>query len=224
MVEYSTIIPAYNAASTIAETLHSVRGQTARCTDIIMVDDGSNDCTTELVRKAYPDVRLIRQSNSGPGAATNAGLAAARFDFIAFLDADDLWVPTKIARQIAVLIDAPAACMTFAQMRQFQHEVGDDGQGKIHPAPARSTLMITRKAWELVGDIVDPPGRRGEMIDWFARARELEIPRIYITEVLGLRRIIPGSLSYGRNETRDRGYLHVARQAILRRRARGNQP
>ncbi len=99
----SVIIPAFNAASTIAETLQSAVTQTYRDLEIIDIDDGSTDATAEIVKQAAGrDSRIIlqRQSNAGVAAARNAALALARGACIAPLDADDLWHVDKIARQV----------------------------------------------------------------------------------------------------------------------------
>jgi glycosyltransferase involved in cell wall biosynthesis len=99
----SVVIPAYNAAQTISETITSALGQTYRDLEVIVVDDGSDDSTKEVVqRHAAVDPRLhyVFQANAGVAAARNRGIAEARGTFIATLDADDLWYPTKIERQI----------------------------------------------------------------------------------------------------------------------------
>jgi hypothetical protein len=81
--------------------------------------------------------------------------------------------------------------------------------------------MIRTENARAVGPVIDPPGRRGDMIDWFARARAASLDIAMLPEVLVLRRIRPDSLSYGRG-ARDIGYLHVAKAALDRRRARGD--
>lgn len=102
----SVVIPAHNAQETIDETLRSVRAQTHRTLEILVVDDGSGDNTIEIVRRhrsADPRVVLIQQPNAGVAAARNTGWRAASSDLIAFIDADDLWAPNKIERQLAAL-------------------------------------------------------------------------------------------------------------------------
>lgn len=102
----SVVIPAYNASATLDETLHSVRSQTHLALEIIVVNDGSTDDTGAVaMRHAAIDdrVQVVTQDNAGLAAARNAGWRHARSDLIAFLDADDLWAPTKIERQIRVL-------------------------------------------------------------------------------------------------------------------------
>ena len=105
----SVIVPAYNAAHTIDETLRSARYQTHRNLEILVVDDGSTDGTPSVVaRHAALDarVRLITQDNAGVAAARNRGIAEAKSDLIAPLDADDLWAPSKIEKQLWALRQA----------------------------------------------------------------------------------------------------------------------
>jgi glycosyltransferase involved in cell wall biosynthesis len=102
----SVIVPAFNAERTINETLLSVRNQTHRNMEIIVVDDGSTDrtyqCSSDHSR-VDSRIRVIRQLNAGVAATRNRGIEEARADLIAPIDADDLWRPTKIARQLRAL-------------------------------------------------------------------------------------------------------------------------
>ena len=102
----SVIVPAFNAEQTIHETLSSVRNQTHRNLEIIVVDDGSTDRTYQHASdhsRVDSRVRVVRQPNAGVAAARNRGIEEARADLIAPIDADDLWRPTKIARQVRAL-------------------------------------------------------------------------------------------------------------------------
>ncbi len=110
MTLVAAIIPAHNAERTIDATLASVRAQTHRALEIIVVDDGSTDGTRERVeRHAAADarVRLVEQPNRGVAAARNRGVAEASADYIAPIDSDDLWHPEKIARQLELIVDRP---------------------------------------------------------------------------------------------------------------------
>ena len=80
-------------------------------------------------------------------------------------------------------------------------------------------MAIRRRVFDRIGPIIDPPGNRGEMIDWLARAREAGFRLELLLETLVRRRVSAGSLSYGRDALKDRGYLYVARQRIMRSRA-----
>jgi glycosyltransferase involved in cell wall biosynthesis len=102
----TVVIPAHNAEATIDETLLGVRAQTHRALEIIVVDDGSRDRTSEIVAKhsgSDTRVTLLRQANAGVAAARNHAIAASSADLIATVDADDLWAASKIERQIGAL-------------------------------------------------------------------------------------------------------------------------
>src|SRR5438093_4604419 len=93
----TVIVPAYNAAATSARALESALAQTYRQIEVIVIDDASNDATSEIVA-AYRDerIRLLRlPRNQGESGAMNEGIANARGEYVAFLDADDEWLPTK---------------------------------------------------------------------------------------------------------------------------------
>ena len=98
------IIPAYNASKYIAETIESVLAQTLLPNKIIIVDDGSTDDTVEIVEKFYFDlIEVISIPNGGVSQARNVGIHASNADYIAFLDADDLWEPEKLSAQAQAL-------------------------------------------------------------------------------------------------------------------------
>ena len=103
----SIAIPAHNAASTLGDTLRSVLAQTHPTLDIIVVDDGSTDNTAEVAASFGERVRVIRQTNAGISRSRNVSLEAARGEFIALLDADDLCEPERIAAQLKYLLYRP---------------------------------------------------------------------------------------------------------------------
>jgi GT2 family glycosyltransferase len=105
----SVIIPTYNRAAFLPKAVHSVLAQSHVPAEVIVVDDGSTD-ETETVCRTFPaPVRYLRQRNSGQAAARNLGLSEARSDWVAFLDSDDIWNPTKLAVQLAALREVPEA-------------------------------------------------------------------------------------------------------------------
>lgn len=105
----SAIIPAYNAADTLARALDSVLAQTYPHLEIIVVNDGSTDDTERIVTENYPQVRYHRQENRGLAATRNVAAGLARGEVLAMLDSDDAWLPSKIERQLQVLADHPEA-------------------------------------------------------------------------------------------------------------------
>lgn len=96
----SIIIPSYNAAKYLQETVDSALSQTYNEREVIIIDDGSTDNTSKILAKYGNTIRVIHQTNQGSAAACNTGVAVARGEWIAFLDADDMWLPEKLARQI----------------------------------------------------------------------------------------------------------------------------
>ena len=99
----SVIIPAYNRAHTVKETVDSVLGQTYGNLQVIVVDDGSKDNTQEVLREYGARIQNIRQENAGQMVARNRGIAEARGEIITFLDSDDVWLPTCVERHVSVL-------------------------------------------------------------------------------------------------------------------------
>jgi len=96
----SVIIPTYNRAACITGAIDSVLAQTCRDFELIIVDDGSTDATTELLQRYKGEAVLLRTGHLGPGAARNRGIIASRGEWIAFLDSDDLWLPEKLDTQL----------------------------------------------------------------------------------------------------------------------------
>ncbi len=103
----SVVIPAYNAARWLPRALASVQTQTLPVAEIIVVNDGSTDATAQVARKSSLSMRYVVQSNAGVSAARNRGIAEARHAWLAFLDADDEWLPHKLQRQMAILAADP---------------------------------------------------------------------------------------------------------------------
>ena len=117
----SIIMPAFNATHTLPHSLASVRLQNYPYWELLVIDDGSSDntadYTAEQARKD-PRIKLIRQvRNQGVAAARNAGIAAAQGKYIAFLDADDLWLPDKLSRQISAMRENSATVSMTAYYR-----------------------------------------------------------------------------------------------------------
>src|SRR5690349_24440198 len=102
----SVVMPAFNAEATIASAVASVRRQTRGDWELVVVDDGSADRTAALAEMAAAldrRIRVIRQRNQGVSAARNAGIEAATGRYLAFLDADDTWLPGKLQRQVSFM-------------------------------------------------------------------------------------------------------------------------
>lgn len=105
----SVVIPTFDRAALLPVAVASALAQRPAPLEVIVVDDGSTDDTPEVCRRFPPPVRTIRQANTGPAAARNRGIRKARGDYVAFLDSDDVWLPGKLAAQLAALTAAPGA-------------------------------------------------------------------------------------------------------------------
>jgi glycosyltransferase involved in cell wall biosynthesis len=126
MQSVSVIIPAYNSAATIQDAVATARAQTHRPLEIIVIDDGSSDDTrSKLAELTGPNLIVIRnEKNVGGAISRNRGIDAARGDFIAFLDADDLWNENKLARQVELLSQHREPAFCFSALR-FANEYAE---------------------------------------------------------------------------------------------------
>ncbi|GAA6208198.1 hypothetical protein NBRC116601_14910 [Cognatishimia sp. WU-CL00825] len=112
----SVVVPAFNVATTIEETLIALQEQTLQNFEILVIDDGSTDQTSEVVKPFLGDPRLryIRQANRGLAGARNTGISAAKSSYIGFCDADDLWTPDKLRLHVKHLSDAPTVGVSYS--------------------------------------------------------------------------------------------------------------
>ena len=193
------MIPVYNGERYISEALDSVLQQTRPAEEIIVVDDGSFDHTGQILEGYAGRIRLIRQANAGQSSALNVGVAAATGDTLAFLDADDLWMPTKLALQCAALSSNRALDVVFGGIEQFlSPEIDPEVGGNYfvpdgtHDGVAKSTMLVRRGALDRVGPFDELI--ISDFIDWYARALALGVRVEVIPELVARRRHHPGNL------------------------------
>ncbi len=152
------IVPAYNAAPTVGRAVDSVLGQTFSDLELLVIDDGSTDPTYEVVRARQDQrVRCIKTENGGVARARNRGLAISSGEFVAFLDADDAWLPMKLERQLDLMVQWPSVGLCFTSA-----EVLDGGLRRIGEDPADSFSDYT-EALLMIGNIV-PGGGSSAMV------------------------------------------------------------
>ena len=147
----SVVIPTYNYAHFVADAVDSALAQTHEPVEVIVVDDGSTDDTAAVLGRFGERITTIRKPNGGLSSARNAGIRAARGDFIAILDADDVWMPDKVQRQLALLRDHAGAGAIGCGAELV------DGQGRLKsirlfPAPSggrpeRLRAVLLREQW-----------------------------------------------------------------------------
>ena len=192
----SVIIPTYNSAQFIAETLESVFAQTYKDYGVIVVDDGSTDNTKEVLKPYMSKIRYIYKENGGAASARNVGIKNAQGEYIAFLDSDDLWLPEKLEKQIEYFGKHPQIDMVFANCIRFGEEVSNVRNDtkfisndmfvniwwyNIVPT---STVMLRKSCFEKVG-LFDEARELETTEDaemWLRIARECEVG--YLREVV----------------------------------------
>lgn len=216
------VVPAHDAAAYLAETLDSIITQTHPPAEVVVVDDGSTDDTADIAR-SYP-VRVLRQEQAGPGAARNAGVAATSAPLVAFCDADDVWLPDKLERQVAALED-PSGSDVDAVVGLVENFVSPDREGTVSAAhldrrlvgAIPSALLIRRSLFDELGPFrTDDP--MADWSEWWVRLSARPTPPVVVDALLVRRRIHGGNLTLQAADQRA-AYLRLARASIARRRA-----
>jgi glycosyltransferase involved in cell wall biosynthesis len=226
----SVVVPVFNGAPFLAATLASVLAQDYPQRELIVVDDGSSDGSAEIAA-SVPGAIVLRQSQQGPAAARNAGIAAARGSLISFLDQDDCWRPNKLSVQTGVMRARPELGMTITGHRLFL-EPGRTRPGWLRPdmldrdllGAMPGVLMVTRATFAQIGTF-DPANVNASDVDWFLRALDLGVAWAAIPQVLLDRRIHSENQS-AQVESCHAGFLAAVRLSIARKRtgAQGRPP
>lgn len=190
----SVIIPVFNGERYLGEAIESILAQTWPSSEIIVVDDGSTDGTSKVARQFGDRVKYQRHPHSGVAAARNHGLAAARCDWIAFLDADDVWAPDKLRLQAHYLSAHPqlqyvtACAELFLEPgcpwpQNYKPELLDNKQFGL-----LSSFLGRKTVFEIVGNF-DTQFICAEDMDWFARAKDLQMPTATLEPALLRKRV-----------------------------------
>lgn len=203
----SVVIPAYNAAQWIEETLEGALAQTLPADQIVVVDDGSTDATPEIVGRYGERVVLVRQANAGVAAARNNGVRHTSSDLLAFLDADDVWLPRKLERQVERFEADPDLGLVYVGIEEVDAEgrvlrVIDDGRegwlgddfllARPVTVGGGSGSMVRRDLFEAVGGFDE---RLSTSADWDLYGRIGRRARIgFVPEVLLRYRVHDGGM------------------------------
>ena len=208
----SVVIPVRNGEHFLAEAIESVLGQSRPPLELIVVDDGSSDSTSEVARAFGSRVRYVPQPPLGVAAALNRGVGTARGDLLAFLDADDVWRNDKLELQL----DAFRAQTRLDAV--FGHLANVDAAGNTRETFAgwsRGTMLIRTEAFARVGPFRQ--WRLGEFIEWYARAVDLGLVLLMLPEVVLLRRVHDSNVGVERRHERSE-YARVLKAVLDRRR------
>lgn len=197
----SVIIPVYNNARFLAAAIESVLVQDATIDEVLVVDDGSSDDSVAVAQRFVPHIRMVSQPNAGPAAARNTGLDNTGGELVAFLDADDLMMPHRIAAQAAAMSRPSKPDLVLSAQWLFRD--GDisrpsDDPAKIkqhlRPGLVPSTAFIRRTAFDSYGRF-SPAHRIGDFVEWLSRATALGCRLEILPEPLVMRRVHDANLS-----------------------------
>lgn len=224
--EVSCIVPVRNGAAFLGQALQSILAQTGISLEVIVVDDGSSDESGQIAR-SFAGVRVLHPARGGVAAARNEGLRSARGEYVAFLDADDIWLPGKLAAQLEALETAPEAGYCITMVR---HVVTDpDGvlppsdTGQIRLGRLMQCVLAHRGAFDRVGEFNTDTTTRADQ-DWFLRADELALGCVVLPEVYTIRRIHGDNHSLRHSARVLDDFLTIAKRKLDRKRQPDTKP
>lgn len=218
----SVIVVVKNGELYLHKAIESILAQTYQAFEIIVVDGQSTD-STEKIAKSFQQVRYVLQTGQGIANAYNQGIDAARGEFIAFLSHDDTWTPNKLNTQVNYLIQHPEIQYTVAKVK-FVLEAGHsippgfktELLSGVHVGCIMETLVVRKTLFTAIGKL-NPEFTVAEDVDWFARAKDNNIPMAVIPEVLLHKHIHNTNLSLN-STVNNQNLLKIMRQSIARKR------
>lgn len=212
----SVIIPVHNGSRYLAAAIESVLAQTNSASELLVVDDGSTDNSQQVAADYGDRVTRLSLPHRGPAAARNAGVQQARGNWLAFLDADDLWLPERLACQLPVAAADPTAAVTGGWENFLSPDVEPATSrtslfaAGLQTAPMAGTLLIAKNRFLDVG-FFDESLWAGEFIDWVLRARQAGVQFSAVPELI-LRRRIHATNHTRQKSMRNRSFFDLIRK------------
>jgi glycosyltransferase involved in cell wall biosynthesis len=187
--QVSVIIPVWNGEATVAAAIESTLGQDFEGVEVVIVNDGSSDGTASVLDRYRAAVRIVNQENRGLAAARNAGAAVSRGEYLSFLDADDVWLPEKLAKSIATLKEDRGAVLAYSDAIAVDERGNRTADSYLPTALAHapsmedllarwwpilpSTVTMRRETFERCDGFCTEFRRAYEDVDMWIRAREI---------------------------------------------------
>jgi glycosyltransferase involved in cell wall biosynthesis len=222
----SVIVPVYNGERFLPEALQSIFVQDYYPLEVIVVNDGSTDNTSAIV-KSYPNVTHVSLEHHGVAAARNKGIAVSRGEIIVFLDCDDFWPSDRLKFTVRYFNQHPEVGYVLGKQMMFV-EPGCEvppwvkAEWLVAPQDASNTavLVARRETFERVGTF-NEEYRVGEDTEWLVRASEAGIPMARLQKVVLYRRIHGENLSGGMIQMQKANLIKIARESVRRQREKG---
>jgi len=225
MALVSVIIPVYNGERYLGEAIESAQAQTYEPVEVIVIDDGSTDGSA-AVANGFATVHYEFQENQGISAARNRGVEVARGELLAFLDADDVWLPDKLLLQVTTMERDPTLDLVFGHVQEFvSPELAERLKGQVRvsdgivPGLIPSTLLVKREAFRRMG-FFETNWKMGEFAAWYTRAIEQKLNQITLPDLVTRRRV--HDANNGRRQRQSAiDYVRILKASLDRRRMAG---
>ncbi|MFN7924032.1 MAG: glycosyltransferase [Bryobacteraceae bacterium] len=218
--DISVVIPVHNAERFLGEAVASVLAQKGFSKEIILVDNNSTDRSREVAESLEGPIIVTSESQPGAGAARNCGVSLATGRYLAFLDADDLWLAGKVEKQVRALSAGNQLSFTYAREFPDERYTGSPCRSEPYPFLAPSTFLALRSTVLRLGPLPEIPG--GEFIAWYGWAQALGMKTSMITEVCAMRRVHENNSS--RSQAVMGSYPQAAKWVLERRRQAQQTP
>ncbi len=220
----SVIIPVFNAEKYLKESIESVLGQTYKNIEVICLNDGSTDNSLQTLKSFKDLITLVDyKENCGSAVRRNEGMKLANGEFIAFLDADDVWEKEKLNLQIEQFKNIPDLDISFSLMQCFLSPELPEKIKKMRYCPPNpmagqipGTAVFRKKLLEKTG-YFDTKFKNSEFTDWTAKAKEGKLNIITMEKVLLLRRIHETNTTVIDRKNSQNDYLRMVRESIQRK-------
>ena len=219
----SCVVPVNDGERFIAAAIDSILAQDHSPLEVVVVDNGSLDSSALLAERFGEPVRVLRQEDRGPPGGRNRGIREARGEFVAFLDADDLYRPAKLSTQLECLSAEPALDICLCTAESFwepglEHEAARYAAlGKLRGTHTFGTMLARRAVFERVG-LLDETRLLDDQAEWFLRAADAGLATRILPDVLVDRRMHAASMSH-RHDVID-SYLELVAARLGRARRR----
>jgi len=210
----SVIIPVCNGEKYLSEAIDSVLFQSYRPIEVFVVDDGSTDGSRDIA-EAYPEVTYLYQTNAGPASARNRGIQAAKGEYIAFIDADDIWMPEKLTLQMVAFATDPDLDIVTGYVDQFlspELDFPGETQYKIPsaalPGYVPTAVLVTRDVFDVIG-LFHEEYHVGETISWFSTALDSGLNIKVLPDIIARRRIHGENISIQHQKKKKSAILKI---------------